>query len=104
MDSGFLDRQVRPDVVEALGDTRVVVVLGARQVGKSTLVQRIASNERLAGLSPRAAAARGEHREKLERQLRNLEHHSACERADGQPGRDVAWLRGELSLDTELAA
>jgi predicted AAA+ superfamily ATPase len=46
MDSGFLDRHVRPDVVEALGDTRVVVVLGARQVGKSTLVQRIARHDR----------------------------------------------------------
>jgi uncharacterized protein len=31
-------------VEEALGDTRVVVVLGARQVGKSTLVQRIADS------------------------------------------------------------
>jgi predicted AAA+ superfamily ATPase len=30
----------------ALTDTRVVIVLGARQVGKSTLLQRIASNER----------------------------------------------------------
>jgi hypothetical protein len=61
-------------------------------------------NERLAGLSPRAAAARGEHREELERQLRNLEHHSAYKRHDGQPGPDVAWLWAELSLDTELAA
>ena len=33
--SGFLDRHVRPDVGEALADTRVVVILGARQVGKS---------------------------------------------------------------------
>jgi hypothetical protein len=55
-------------------------------------------NERLAGLSPRAAAARCEHREELERQLRNLEHQSARERDDGRPGPDVAWLRAELSL------
>jgi len=33
-------------VLEALEDTRVVAVLGARQVGKSTLVQSIASGER----------------------------------------------------------
>ena len=30
-------------VLEALGDTRVVVVLGARQVGESTLVQDVAA-------------------------------------------------------------
>jgi predicted AAA+ superfamily ATPase len=50
MDSGFLDRHVRPDVVEALADTRVVVVLGARQVGKSTLVERIATHDRPAAV------------------------------------------------------
>jgi uncharacterized protein len=33
-------------VVEALDDTRVVVVLGARQVGKSTLVQAVAARDR----------------------------------------------------------
>jgi predicted AAA+ superfamily ATPase len=38
----LLDRHARARVEEALGDTRVVVVLGARQVGKSTLVQKIA--------------------------------------------------------------
>ena len=41
----LLDRHIRPDVVGALRDTRVVVVLGARQVGKSTLVQRIAATD-----------------------------------------------------------
>lgn len=45
MPSVYLDRHVRPQIVEALGDTRVVVLLGARQVGKSTLVQRIASED-----------------------------------------------------------
>jgi predicted AAA+ superfamily ATPase len=38
-------RYVRPMVVEALGDTRVVLVMGARQVGKSTLCEAIASEE-----------------------------------------------------------
>ena len=49
MDTGFLDRHLRPRVVEALADTRVVVVLGARQVGKSTLVGEIAKHEHPAG-------------------------------------------------------
>jgi predicted AAA+ superfamily ATPase len=46
MDTAFLDRHLRSDIVEALGDTRVVVVLGARQVGKSTLVAQIAAHDR----------------------------------------------------------
>ena len=56
-------------------------------------------NERLAGLSPRDAAGRPEHRDELERQLRSLEHHDARTRDDGRPGPDVAWLRAELALD-----
>jgi len=40
-----LGRHLRPRVLEALADTRVVAVLGARQVGKSTLVQSIAAGE-----------------------------------------------------------
>jgi predicted AAA+ superfamily ATPase len=50
MESSFLDRHVRRDVVEALADTRVVVVLGARQVGKSTLVEGIARQEHPAAI------------------------------------------------------
>lgn len=38
----MIERRVRPLVVEALGDTRVVMVMGARQVGKSTLCEAIA--------------------------------------------------------------
>ncbi len=34
----FVARHLRANVQAALADTRVVVVLGARQVGKSTLV------------------------------------------------------------------
>ena len=45
-----IDRHLRPRVLEALDDTRVVVVLGARQVGKSTLVQSIAARDRPATL------------------------------------------------------
>lgn len=42
----MIERHLRPLVLEALGDTRVVVVVGARQVGKSTLVQQIATADR----------------------------------------------------------
>lgn len=42
----MIERHLRPLVLDALGDTRVVVVLGARQVGKSTLVQRVATSDR----------------------------------------------------------
>jgi predicted AAA+ superfamily ATPase len=44
----LLDRHIRRDIVEALSDTRVVVVLGARQVGKSTLVEQIAAHDHAA--------------------------------------------------------
>jgi len=38
-------RHSRMPILEALGDTRVVYVMGARQVGKSTLTEDIAKNE-----------------------------------------------------------
>lgn len=41
----LLDRHLRPRVLEALADTRVVAVLGARQVGKSTLIEAIAGSD-----------------------------------------------------------
>ncbi len=41
----LLGRHLRAKVQAALADTRVVVILGARQVGKSTLVQQIAAGE-----------------------------------------------------------
>lgn len=58
----------------------------------------------LSGLSPRHAASHPEHRAALERLLRSIEHGSARERRDGKPGPEVSWLRGELALDTPLAA
>lgn len=42
----MIQRHLRPLVLDALQDTRVVVVLGARQVGKSTLVEQIATSDR----------------------------------------------------------
>ena len=44
-DSSFLPRHLAESVQIALEDTRVVVVLGARQVGKSTLVEQFAHGE-----------------------------------------------------------
>ncbi len=41
----LLARHVRPQVLEALAESRAVALLGARQVGKSTLVTDIAANE-----------------------------------------------------------
>ncbi len=38
-------RHAQGAVEEALADTRVVVVLGARQVGKSTLLEQVAAAE-----------------------------------------------------------
>jgi hypothetical protein len=38
-------RRTRRLVVEALADTRVVFVTGARQVGKSTLAREIAASD-----------------------------------------------------------
>ncbi len=62
-------------------------------------------NQHLDGLSPRQAAARREHRDELELQLRSIEHQSARARDDRRPGADIAWLRAELAqTDRSLAA
>lgn len=39
----YVDRHVRPVVEEALDEARIVAILGARQTGKSTLLQRVAA-------------------------------------------------------------
>lgn len=60
----MIARRIRPLVVEALEDTRVVMVMGARQVGKSTLCEAIATEEHPAAIvslddrGPREAAQR----------------------------------------------
>jgi uncharacterized protein len=41
----LIERHARPLIVEALSYSRVVLVLGARQVGKSTLAKQIVSSE-----------------------------------------------------------
>lgn len=50
MPEGLLARNIRPQVLEALAESRAVALLGARQVGKSTLVTDIAANEHPARL------------------------------------------------------
>ncbi len=39
----FIPRNIRPQLVSALGDSRVVCLMGARQSGKSTLVRSVAA-------------------------------------------------------------
>jgi uncharacterized protein len=39
--AGMIERLIRPRVLEALSDTRVVMVMGARQAGKSTLCEAV---------------------------------------------------------------
>lgn len=41
----LLPRHIRPNLLGALADSRVVCLLGARQAGKSTLVRSVAENE-----------------------------------------------------------
>ncbi len=65
MSEPLFRRHLRQDVVDALADSRAVAILGARQVGKSTLVALIASNEHPARLislddQPTAEAARAD--------------------------------------------
>jgi uncharacterized protein len=45
MSGRFVERNVRPTVVEALREARAVCLLGARQSGKSTLARAIAEDE-----------------------------------------------------------
>jgi len=60
MTGGLLQRHIRRDLLEALGDTRAVALLGARQVGKSTLVADLVASEypaRLISLDDDATAS-----------------------------------------------
>lgn len=50
MSEHLIERRARPLLVEAPGDTRVVFVMGARQVGKSTLATQVATQDHPARL------------------------------------------------------
>src|SRR5665811_564809 len=67
--SSLTPRHLRPRLLEALGDSRAVALLGARQVGKSTLVHEIARSaypaEYISLDEP--AAARAAHRARCTR-------------------------------------
>lgn len=76
----LLHRHNRSLVVEALQDTRVVFLMGARQVGKSTLAGEIVGNEHPATVI-------------------NLDNRAAREAAVGDPEGFVAGLETPVLLD-----
>jgi len=60
MPSRLIERHARASIIEALSDTRVVFVMGARQVGKSTLTTLVAEQDhsaRIITLDDRATRA-----------------------------------------------
>lgn len=76
----LLARHLRPDVVDALADSRAVAVLGARQVGKSTLVAQIAADERPA-------------------RLVSLDDDATASAAKADPAGFVADIEGPVAID-----
>lgn len=77
----LIDRHAQQAVEAALADTRVVVVLGARQVGKSTLLQQVATAEG-AG-----------------RQLLTLDDQAVRSAATSDPAGFIAALRTPAAID-----
>lgn len=75
--TAFFSRGSKKLVITALTDTRAVFILGARQVGKSTLARRIADQEHPA-------------------QVVNLDEKAARDAAIGDPEGFVAGLRRPL--------
>lgn len=73
MPVALFERHARALVVEALGDTRdVVFVMGARQVGKSTLTSVVAKHDhpaRVLSLDDRATRAAARRSDELRRRL-----------------------------------
>jgi predicted AAA+ superfamily ATPase len=75
-----IERRIRPQVLDALADTRVVMVMGARQVGKSTLCESIATHEHRA-------------------QIVSLDDDLPREAAQSDPAGFVAALKGDAFID-----
>lgn len=80
MPERLFDRHLRRDVVDALADSRAVAVLGARQVGKSTLVAQIASDEHPA-------------------RLISLDDDATAETARADPTGFIADIDGPVAID-----
>jgi len=77
---GLIDRHMRSIVAEALRDSRGVAIVGARQVGKSTLAKELAQNE-------------------LEATEFNLDDDATRRAAVSDPGGFVAAIRGPAVID-----
>lgn len=80
MDSSLLARHIRRDLVEALGDSRAVALLGARQVGKSTLVTDLVAAEYPA-------------------RLINLDDDATANAARADPAGFIADISGPVAID-----
>ena len=76
----MIERRIKPQVLDALGDTRVVMVMGARQVGKSTLCEAIATHEHRATVI-------------------SLDDDPPREAAQSDPAGFVAALKGDAFID-----
>jgi uncharacterized protein len=76
----MIERHARPLIVEALSYSRVVLVLGARQVGKSTLAKQIVSSEHPATVL-------------------TLDDRATREAARSDPHGFIAGLRGAVLID-----
>ena len=76
----LIERRARPLIVEALDCSRVVLVLGVRQVGKSTLTKQIATGDRPA-------------------RIVTLDSRGPREAARADPEGFIAGLRGPVLID-----
>ncbi|HEX5308682.1 MAG TPA: ATP-binding protein [Solirubrobacteraceae bacterium] len=80
MPERLLSRHLRRDVIDALAESRAVAILGARQVGKSTLVAQVASDEHPA-------------------RLINLDDDATAETARADPTGFIADIDGPVAID-----
>ena len=76
----LIERHARPLVVDALGYSRVVLVLGARQVGKSTLAKQVVTSEHPATIV-------------------TLDDQATRDTARADPRGFIAGLRGPVLID-----
>jgi uncharacterized protein len=79
-DATIYPRRVRSRVLEALADTRIVMVVGARQVGKSTLARDIATSDHPA-------------------RVINLDNEAARRSAQDDPTGFIAGIDGPVVID-----